>query len=243
MIPSCVIIDDEQHAREIIKKYLIGTAIDLKGECENGFEGIKYIQERKPDLIFLDIQMPKLDGFEMLELLENPPHVVFTTAYDEFAIRAFQQNAVDYLLKPFSKDRFDEALQKALSLLKKGSESKSFKLTENYHERINRIAVKTGSKIEIIPLGEIIFLQSQDDYVEIHWRDKKFLKLQRMKYYENALDPEQFVRIHRSYIVNVSAIARIEPLGKETHAAILKNGESLTVSTSGYSRLREVLSL
>ena len=243
MISTCLIIDDEQHAREIIKKYLVGASIDIIGECENGFEGIKYIQERKPDLIFLDIQMPKLDGFEMLELLEDPPHVIFTTAYDEYAIRAFEQNAVDYILKPFSKSRFDEALEKALSRIEEGGGTKSFEMTENYHERINRIAVKTGTKIEIIPVNEVEYLESQDDYVEIHWRDKKYLKLQRMKYYENALDANQFVRIHRRYIVNVSEIAKIEPLGKETHAAVLKSGEALTVSASGYGRLKEVLSL
>lgn len=235
-----VVIDDEQPAREVVKHFLKDLAgYEVVAECENGFEGVKAISELHPDLIFLDIQMPKLDGFEMLELIPDPPMVIFCTAYDEFALKAFEHNALDYLLKPFNKERFTEALKK---VKKPENEQVLPELSGTYHSPLERIAVKTGDKIDIIPVEKIDYLEAQDDYVEIHSGGKKYLKGQRMKYFETALD-ERFVRIHRGFILNVQLLDRIEKFGKETHLAILKNGEQLTVSASGYAKLKEVLDL
>ena len=240
-----IIIDDEQPARDIIKLFLYDHSnIELIGQCKNGFEGVKMISEFKPDLIFLDIQMPKIDGFEMLELIENPPPVIFCTAYDEYAIKAFEQNAVDYLLKPFSKERFDDALKKFEEVESNGSSVREVtEMSENYHQKLDRIAVKTGGKIDIVSMDSIDYLEAQDDYVEIHSEGRKFLKQQTMKYYETALDPDKFVRIHRRFIVNVSKIVRLEKYGKETYTAILKNSKQLTVSAAGYSKLKTTLEI
>lgn len=240
-----IIIDDEQPARDIVKLFLHDHSnIELIGQCKNGFEGVKMISELKPDLIFLDIQMPKIDGFEMLELIENPPPVIFCTAYDEYAIKAFEQNTVDYLLKPFSKERFDDAIKKFEEVESSGSSVREVvELSENYHQKLDRIAVKTGGKIDIVSMDSIDYLEAQDDYVEIHSERRKFLKQQTMKYYETALDSDKFVRIHRRFIVNVSKIVRLEKYGKETYTAILKNSEQLTVSAAGYSKLKTTLEI
>jgi len=236
-----VIIDDEQPAREIVKLFLYGSPdFEVVAQCKNGFEGVKAISEHKPDLIFLDIQMPKIDGFEMLELIEDPPAVIFCTAYDEYAIKAFEHKAVDYLLKPFTKERFKEAL---IKLKYPVTQQDSTELTELYHQDIERIAVKTGDKIDIIPLNQVDYLESQDDYVEIHSKGKKYLKQQTMKYYESVLNPDQFVRTHRRFIVNIKEISGLEKYGKESYVAILKNNDSISVSASGYSKLKGVLHL
>jgi len=236
-----VIIDDEQPARDIIKLFLtFHKDIEIVGQAKNGFEGLKLISELKPDLIFLDIQMPKIDGFEMLELIENPPAVIFSTAYDEYALKAFEHKAVDYLLKPFTKDRFNEALAK---IEKPVASTDAIEMSGTYHTDLERIAVKTGDKIDIIALDKIDYLESQDDYVEIHSEGKKYLKQQTMKYYEEALDKTKFIRIHRRFIVNVPEIVGLEKFGKETYIAILKTGDKLSVSSTGYSLLKKVLSI
>ena len=241
-----LIIDDEQPARDIIKLFLHDHEnMKLLGQCKNGFEGMKMIAELKPDLIFLDIQMPKIDGFEMLELIEEPPAVIFCTAYDEYAIKAFEYRAVDYLLKPFTKQRFDEAMKKAEAGMSAGSPKRNelTVLSEVYHRELERIAIKTGDKIDIISVDAIHYLEAQDDYVEIHADDKKYLKQQTMKYYESALKSDKFVRIHRRFIVNITEILVLEKYGKETYVAILKNGDRLTVSATGYKRLKDVLEI
>jgi len=236
-----VIIDDEQPAREIVKLFLYGSPdFEVVAQCKNGFEGVKAIAEHKPDLIFLDVQMPKIDGFEMLELLEDPPAVIFCTAYDEYALKAFEHKAIDYLLKPFTKERFKEALIKINDPV---TQKESSELAELYHQDIERIAVKTGDKIDIIPLNQVDYLESQDDYVEIHSKGKKYLKQQTMKYYESVLNPGQFVRTHRRFIVNIKEISGLEKYGKETHVAILKNNDKILVSASGYTKLKGVLNL
>ncbi len=243
-----VIIDDEKLAREIIKNYLKdNNKIELVNECSNGFEGIKIINELKPDLIFLDIQMPKINGFEMLELLDEPPIIIFTTAFDQFALKAFEVNAVDYLLKPFSRERFDEALDKAFLKLKdktKNSEliKKLVLEKDSSKEYLDRIIIKNGTQISIVPVSSIKYLEAQDDYVMIYSDEGKFLKQKTMKYFEEHLDPKDFVRLHRSYIASVKRIKKIELLEKETYQIILDDKSSLPVSKTGYEKLKGILS-
>ena len=242
-----IIIEDEKHARDLIRNYLADYPdIELIAECENGFEGLKHISELKPDLIFLDIQMPKLNGFEMLELLEESPLVVFTTAFDEHAIKAFEFNATDYLLKPYSKTRFDQAIVKAREILSETNPpAKSLKNLIEYvkdqQETLSRIAVRTGSRIDIIPVDDVIYLEAQDDYVQIHTPDRTFLKESTMNYFETHLEPKDFVRIHRSFIVRIEQIKKIEAWKKDSHLLILKNNTKLAISKSGYKKLKDAL--
>lgn len=242
-----IIIDDEVLAREIIKKYLQNHPdIEIVCECINGFEGIKAINEASPDIIFLDIQMPKLTGFEMLELIDKKPVIIFTTAHDHYAIKAFEVNAIDYLLKPFPQNRFDEAIKKAK--LQLSSEQTDAPLIENLikHnddniEYIDRVIIKDGSKISIIETDSIKWFEAQDDYVMIYSGEGKFLKQKTMRFFEDHLDPEEFIRIHRSYIVKIKEIKQIELLEKESYQVKLKEGKALPVSKTGYSKLKVVL--
>lgn len=245
---KCIIIDDESLARNVVKTYLNEyDDIEIAAECKNGFEGIKAIQEHKPELIFLDIQMPKINGFEMLELIDDPPAIIFTTAFDQYAIKAFEINAVDYLLKPFSKDRFIEAVNRMASRINSGQKPKQnisdlHKDIDESKEYLNRVIIKDRNTIKIVPAEDIKYIQAQDDYVMIYTLNHgNHLKQKTMKYYETHLDPDMFVRIHRSYILNIEAIKNIELLEKESYQAILKEGSSLPISKSGYSRLKELL--
>lgn len=242
---KAIIIDDEPLARSIVKEYLQAyPKIELVDECNDGFEGVKAIMQYEPDLIFLDIQMPKINGFEMLELVEHPPAVIFTTAFDEYAIRAFDMHAVDYLLKPFSKERFDKAIQKVTE--QKNTLPDPHALLETATELAQpsqRIVVKLGGKIRIIPVDNVHYLEAADDYVKIHTNDGDFLKNRTMTYFEKVLDKNQFVRIHRSYILNVQLITRIDPHDKENHVAILKTGAQIPISKMGYMKLKAVLGL
>ena len=243
---TAIIIDDEPLARMIVQEYLQSyPGITLLQECSDGFEGIKAIQQHHPDLIFLDIQMPKINGFEMLELVEDPPAVIFTTAFDEYAIRAFETHAVDYLLKPFSKDRFDKAIRKWLEqhadhqvsqepLLDTAAESPS---------QQQRVVVKTGGKIKIIPLDDIHYFEAADDYVKIHTHNGAFLKNRTMGYFEKVLDTNRFVRTHRSYIINIQQVTRIDPYEKDSHLCVLSSGAQVPVSKAGYVKLKTVLGL
>lgn len=246
---KALIIDDEPLARLIVQEYLQGyPQIRVVQECNDGFEGVKAIQQHKPDVIFLDVQMPKINGFEMLELLEQPPAVIFTTAFDEFALKAFEAHAVDYLLKPFTRERFDKALQRCLekqaapppapaptpALLETAAQSPA------QHERI---VVKTGNKIQIISVHEVIYLEADDDFVKIHTEHGVYLKNRTMGHFEAVLDNRQFVRVHRSYLVQVAQITRIDPYQKETFTAVLRSGARIPVSRTGYTRLREVLGM
>jgi two-component system LytT family response regulator len=243
---KAIIIDDEPLARSIVMEYLQGQeGIEVIQECNDGFEGVKAIMQHKPHLIFLDIQMPKINGFEMLELLEEKPSVIFTTAFDEYAIKAFEAHAVDYLLKPFTKERFDKALEKFFNqapVQKKNTEDLLQSATQ-LPSQSERIVVKTAGKIKIIPIPEILFLEAADDYVKIHTKEGAFLKNKTMSFFENTLPQEQFVRTHRSYILNVHEITRIDPYEKENHLAILRSGARVPVSKNGYGKLREVLGL
>jgi two-component system, LytTR family, response regulator len=238
----------------IVQEYL-ATYPDIKvlQECSDGFEGIKAIQQWHPDLIFLDIQMPKINGFEMLELVEEPPAVIFTTAFDEYAIKAFESHAVDYLLKPFSKERFDKALRKwldqqasrgtATAPVDNDPTGELLETAAQSPTQQQRIVVKTGGKIKIIPLEDIHYLEAADDYVKIHTHNGAFLKNRTMSYFEKVLDGSQFVRTHRSYILNVQQVTRIDPYEKDSHLCILQSGAQVPVSKAGYVKLKTVLGL
>lgn len=240
---TAIIIDDEPLARSIIKEYLEAyTDIKLLEECNDGFEGIKAIQQQQPDLIFLDIQMPKINGFEMLELIDNPPMVIFTTAFEEYAIKAFDAHAADYLLKPFSKDRFDKAIQK-MRLQKNNLAPVVVATALQTSTPGNRIVVKDNGKIKIIPLAQVQFIEAADDYVKIHTADGNFLKKKTMSFFEDSLPQQEFIRIHRSYIVNAQLITRITPYEKESHLALLTTGAQLPVSKAGYSKLKLILGI
>lgn len=241
-----IIIDDEELARQLVAKYCENHSdIEVIGHCADGFEAVKTINQLKPDLVFLDVQMPKLDGFELLEILDHRPQVIFTTAYNEYAIRAFEQNAVDYLLKPFSRERFDQALDKVRTLLnqhqKPGFTTASLTV-QPLTEYLNRVVVKNGSKIKIIPAEQILYFEAQDDYVMVYTPDAHYLKQQTMKHFESVLDPRTFIRTHRSYIVRIDAIQQIEPYEKDSHIIKLSTGVRLPVSRSGYQLLKSVLS-
>jgi two-component system LytT family response regulator len=243
-----LIIDDEPLARSIVKEYLNNYAeISVLQECNDGFEGVKAIQQHQPDLIFLDIQMPKINGFEMLELIDHHPGVIFTTAFDEYAIKAFDSHAIDYLLKPFSKERFDQALQKWKEQHSK-VESKNktealLETTSKQPEEHQRVVVKTGSKIRIIPVHDIHYLEADDDYVRIHTDEGSFLKKKTMQHFEDVLRGSQFVRVHRSYIIQIAQITRIDTTDKDNHVAVLKNNTRIPLSKTGYPKLKTVLGL
>jgi two-component system LytT family response regulator len=242
-----IIIDDEPLARSVVKEYLQKfPQLELVQECNDGLEGVKAIQEYKPDLIFLDIQMPKINGFEMLELLDQPPAVIFTTAFDEYAIRAFEAHAVDYLLKPFSHERFDKAIEKWMTQKNIPTKKNTQELLETASQspaQNQRIVVKNGSKIKIIPVQDIFYFEAADDYVKIHTREGYFLKNKTMNHFEQVLDVQHFVRSHRSFIINIQQITRIDPYEKDNHVAVLRSGVQVPVSRSGYVRLRQVLGL
>lgn len=245
---KAIIIDDEPLARLVVQEYLQSyPQITIAQVCNDGFEGVKAINQYQPDLIFLDVQMPKITGFEMLELIENPPAVIFATAFDEYAIKAFEAHAVDYLLKPFSKDRFDKAMQKWLSQAglqqQKAATEALLQSTGELPAQSERIVVKIGGKIKIIPISELHYLEAADDYVKLYTREGSFLKNKTMGFFEQSLNSRQFVRTHRSYIINVQEITRIDPYEKESHLAILKSGAKIPVSKTGYVKLRAVLGL
>ncbi len=242
-----IIIDDEAPAREIIRFYLQDVdSVEVVAECSDGFTALKTISSMKPDLVFLDIQMPRLTGIELVEVLTEKPEIIFTTAYDQFALRAFELNAVDYLLKPFAKRRFLEAVKKAIAKIQSGAGNKvpaNQILAKKPEETapVNRIVVRKGNAINLIPVDQIRYLEAQDDYVMIHHTAGKALKQQTMQSCEEILSKSEFARIHRSYIVKIGEIKRIEPYGKDNYVAILNSGDKLPVSRSGYKHLKEEL--
>lgn len=240
-----IIVEDEELARSLMKRFLDGNdAIELIAECENGFEGVKQINELKPDLVFIDIQMPKITGFEMLELLEHKPQIIFATAYDQYALKAFDYNAADYLLKPYSKDRLNEAIQKVRERIQKeGKKSDVAERVSNFpkEEYLDRIVVKNRSKIHIATVDDVRYIESMDDYVMIYTTSGRWMKQKTMKYFEGSLNPRDFVRIHRSYIVKVSEIAEIQQYEKEAYVVILHDKTKLKVSKTGYKNLKGTL--
>ena len=243
---KAIVIDDEPLARMIVQGYLENEGdIQIVAECGDGFEGAKAIHQHKPDLVFLDIQMPKLTGFEMLEILDDMPHVVFTTAFEEFAIKAFEKSAVDYLLKPISEDRFKQAIQKFRNIHGSNQAQKAIKnLQEEVEEDVlERIVVKNGTQIKLIPVQQVIYLEAYDDYVKIHTKEGMFLKNKTMSSFEKQLDAKQFVRVHRSFIIKVDQLAKIEPMEKESYRGMLLNGDKVNISKSGYARLKQTIGL
>ena len=244
---KAIIIDDEPLARSIVIEFLQPhSEVQVVAECYNGFEGVKAITQHQPDLIFLDIQMPKINGFEMLELLPVRPSVIFTTAFDEYAIKAFESNAIDYLLKPFSQERFNNAMDK----WKKSSLSSTPANLQQFiregsrqPEERNRIVVKNGTDIRIVPVEDIVYIEAYDDYVKIFTKDTYFLKKKTMNYYEEVLEKTLFFRAHRSFIINLQELTKIESLEKNSYIAILKNNKRIPLSRTSYSKLRELWKL
>jgi two-component system LytT family response regulator len=248
MSVKTLIIDDEPLARDLVRRYLAAhPEIEILAECIDGFEALKAIQQLNPDLIFLDIQMPKLEGFELLEVLQQKPEIIFTTAFDQFAIRAFELNAVDYLLKPFSKGRFDNAVIKAIQRIRMGQTAQPewvgrlqehVDLTQGV---IERVVTRLGSKVTVIPVDRIWYIEAQDDYVMIYSELGNHLKEKTMKYFERHLPSSNFIRIHRGSIINITQIAAVDQYTKDTHLVTLKCGAKLRASEEGYKRLRAYL--
>jgi two-component system LytT family response regulator len=240
-----IVVDDEAPARAVVREYLeADTGVEIVAECANGFEAVKAITELHPDLVFLDVQMPKLDGFEVLDLVGAGPAVVFVTAYDEYALRAFDVHAVDYLLKPFGPERLATALERVRSRLAGRQPAPVEALVAAVRHRevpALRILVRDGPKVHVIPVEALDYIEAQDDYVCLHTGGRRLLKEQTMAEVESVLDPARFVRIHRSVILNIERLARVEPYAKDSRVAILRDGTKLPVSRAGYARLNELL--
>jgi two-component system LytT family response regulator len=241
-----VMADDEALARRVLKEYLaVETDMEIVAECSNGFDAVKAVNEQKPDVVFLDVQMPKLDGFEVLELIDPPGAVVFVTAFDQYAMRAFDAAAVDYLLKPFSAERFRASLERVRARLRDRSPSA---VPQNLRaasrppgEFLDRLVVKEGPRVQVIPVGKLDYAEAQDDYVALRSEGRNWLKQQSIASLESALDPRRFLRLHRSYLVNVDRIVRIDANTKDTWVALLTDGSKIPVSRAGYTRFREVV--
>ncbi len=244
-----LVIDDEPLARAIVLEFLQKfPEFEVVAECGDGFEGVKRVEEHKPDLIFLDIQMPKISGFEMLELLDHKPAVIFTTAFDEYAIKAFDAHAIDYLLKPFSEERFGQAIEKwknnrqhvsiNTEAVDKILDESGFMAGAN-----NRVVVKVRDKIKIVPTADIKYIEAAGDFVKIITAEATYLKSKTMAYFENSLDASQFVRVHRSYILNIHELTRIELYEKDSYLAVLKGNEKLAVSKAGYAKLKQIMGI
>ena len=235
---TCVIIDDENLARNLIKVFLEKIdEVEVVAEASNGFDAVKVIDEQKPDLILLDIQMPKLNGFEVLELIHHKPKVIFTTAYDQYALKAFEENAVDYLLKPFSFERISRSISR---ILNSDETSKGDKHEEINHE-IRRIVVKEGSTIQVINFPDIKCIHSNDDYVIIKTTKGEFLKNQTMNHYENNLPKSVFIRVHRSSIININFIKSLIHIAKENYEIELNDGERIKVSKGNIKKVKELI--
>jgi two-component system LytT family response regulator len=242
---SVVIVDDEELARGLLREYLSARPdVEIVAECSNGFEAVKAVAEKKPDLLFLDIQMPKLDGFEVLELIGTDLPVIFVTAYDQYALRAFEVHAVDYLLKPFSAERLDEALGRVRERLER-KESPAYAgliaETKGRSRPLERVVVRDGSRVHVIPVGNIDYVEAQDDYVCFKSGGKDYLKQETLADLEELLDPERFIRVHRSYILNIERLVKLELYAKDSRVAILTDGTKIPVSRSGYARLKDLL--
>ena len=242
---TAIIVDDEPLARQLLEEMLMEhPLIKIIGECTNGFEAVKAIATKKPDIVFLDISMPRLDGFEVLELLEKQPTVVFVTAHDEYALQAFDAHAIDYLLKPFSEERLASCIGKIMQGQKAfipTAQSVVHKVHFETKGYLERIAVKDGENIHIIPAHAIDYVSAESDYINTYVGDKSFLKLQTLSSLEKSLDPSLFLRIHRSTLLQIDRIVRIVPYEKDKHRAILKDNTKLSISRRAYQHLKKSL--
>ena len=238
-----IVVDDEAPARAILLEMLAEhPRFTVVGECANGYEAVKAVTDLRPDLLFLDIQMPKLDGFEVLDLLDPRPRVVFVTAWDEYAVRAFEVHAVDYLLKPFTADRFTRVLEHALEALSgPAGAAPAMRAAAEARRPLQRIAFRDEGAIEVVPVSRIDYVEAQDDYVHVFERGRRHSRQQTLADLERELDPARFVRVHRSYLVNVESLARVEPYAKDSRVALLKDGTRIPVSRTGYERLKALL--
>lgn len=238
-----ILIDDEPLARQLLSSLLKNhPQFEVVCECADGFDGYKAIQEHQPDMVFLDVQMPRLNGFEMLELIDNPPSVIFCTAFDQYAMKAFEANAVDYLLKPITKDRFDKAIQKYLQQAGNIPPAVTALAEENVYEGYqHRIVVKDNGVIRIIPSTDILYIEASDDYIKIFTKDGHYLKKSTLTRIENSFDPQKFIRVHRSFLIPVIQLLRIEPYEKDGHIALLQSGAKVPVSKTGLEKLKSTL--
>ena len=234
-----IIVDDEELARAVLREYLQAHAdLELVGECANGFEAVKAISELQPDLVLLDIQMPKLNGFEVVELAGAKSRYIFVTAYDQYALKAFEIHAVDYLLKPVSRQRFDQAILHARASAASAPDMNALITEPALKPRpLERILIRDGAQVHVVATAAIDYIEAQDDYVCIRAAGKSYLKNLALADLERQLDSAAFVRIHRSYIVHITSMHRIEP-GRDIHRAILHDGTRLPVSRAGYQKLR-----
>ncbi len=243
-----LVVDDETLARQLLVEYCSAHGdIEVVGQCANGFEAVAAVEALTPDLIFLDVQMPRLNGFEVLELLPDPPLVVFVTAHDEFALAAFEVHACDYLLKPFDQQRFDGALDKVRER-RAGQRHVDAREYAALHdaarapeEYMGRVAVRRGGRVEVLAVADLDVLQAKDDHVALHVGGDSWLKQGTLSGFERRLDPALFVRVHRSWILNLSRLSAIEALSKDSHEALLHDGRRVPVSKSGHKRLKEAL--
>ena len=239
-----VIVDDEMPARMALRALLADEADALVvAECENGFEAVRTITDLQPDVVLLDVQMPKLDGFDVLELVGAEVPVVFVTAHDEFALKAFEVHAVDYLLKPVSPDRLATALARVRERAG-GARPTGAALRASARPPgafLERVVIRDGAQVHVVAVDKIDYVEAQDDYVAFRTGGKSLLKEQTMADVEASLDPRRFVRIHRSYLLNVDRLVRVEPYAKDSRIAILGDGTKLPVSRSGYQRLQQLL--
>jgi two-component system LytT family response regulator len=240
-----IIVDDEPLARAVVREYAAADpGLEVVAECGNGFEAVKAVAELKPDLVLLDVQMPKLDGFEVLELLGGDQPVIFITAYDQYALRAFEVHAVDYLLKPFAAERFDEAIARARERLRVRAPMAVDAIVREARPRAGfaeRVLIRDGADVHVLPVDAIDYVEAQDDYVAFRSAGKTYLKDQTLAAVEASLDPSRFVRVHRSFVLNVDRIAKVELYAKDSRVAILRDGRRLPVSRAGYARLQQLL--
>jgi two-component system LytT family response regulator len=243
-----VIVDDEPLARAVVREYASADpGIEIVADCANGFEAVKAVAELKPDLVLLDVQMPKLDGFEVLELLGRDQPVVFITAYDQYALKAFEVHAVDYLLKPFSAERFQEAIGRARERMRAKTSPPPDELDRFIQDAkprtgpAGRVLIRDGANVHVLPVDKVDYVEAQDDYVAFKSEGKQYLKDQTLSAVEETLDPSRFVRIHRSFILNIDRISKVELYAKDSRMAILRDGTRLPVSRAGYARLSQLL--
>jgi two-component system LytT family response regulator len=239
------IVDDEEPARLVLREFLAGEpGVEIVAECANGFEAVKAVAEHKPDLVITDIQMPKLDGFEVLDLVGRETNVIFATAYDEFALKAFEVHAIDYLLKPFSRERLREAIARARRRLQAPARPDAAAVSVAARPSgswITRIVIRDGAEVHVVPIDKVDYVEAQDDYIAVHAGERTLLKDQTLGSLEAQLDPRRFVRVHRSFLLNLDRLAKREAATKDTKMAVLRDGRRLPVSRSGYERLGQLL--